>query len=48
VSFQLFFCEMAQQNGQKAMFQIESHLKIAQVTSRGGRAGDAGVVLGGR
>jgi hypothetical protein len=41
VSFQLFFC-------QKAMFQIESsHLKITQVTSRGGRAGDAVGWMGG-
>jgi hypothetical protein len=47
VSLQLYFREMAQQNGRKAMNKMESYLEIAQATSRGGHAGDAGVVLGG-
>lgn len=38
---------MAQQNDRKATNKMESYLKIAQTSSRGGRAGDAGVVLGG-
>jgi hypothetical protein len=45
--FSIIFCEMAQQNGRKAVTKTESYLDIAQATSRGGCAWDARVVLGG-